>query len=115
MREAHELDVSLSGKNSHIFYTTCFNGSLGGDMATTATCFFSFEVGHEIGINPLYSHGKVLDHVLLLHSSIYYPLVDVMDLAHCLPCNFLRLYWIRLRCVPLRCSSKFVASCKLAQ
>ena len=60
-------------------------------MATTTTYVFSFEVGQEIDIHPLYSHGQVLDHVLLLHSAIYYPLVDVMNLVHCLPCNFLKL------------------------
>ena len=30
MRKAHELDVSLSEKKSHIFCTTCSNGSMGG-------------------------------------------------------------------------------------
>ena len=40
MRVTHEMDVSLSGENSHIFCTTCSNGSMGGDMATTAhVCF----------------------------------------------------------------------------
>ena len=112
MREAHELDVSLSEKNSHVFCTTCSNGSMGGDMAIATTCLFSFEVGHEIGIHPFYSHGQVLDHVLLLHSAIYYPLVDVMDLVHCLPCNFLKLQWMKLCCVLLRCCLHFVSSCK---
>ena len=63
MREAHEQDVSVSRKNSHNFCTTCHNGSMRGDMATTAKCLFSFEVGHKIDIHPFYSHGQVLDHV----------------------------------------------------
>lgn len=64
MRETHELDVSMSGKNSHNFCTTCSNGSMRGDMASTTKCLFSFEVGHKIDIHPLYSHGQVLDHVV---------------------------------------------------
>ena len=66
-RETHELDVSLKGETSHIFCTTCSNGSMGGDMATTTTYLFSFEVEHDFDIHPLYSHGKVLDHVLFPH------------------------------------------------
>ena len=113
MRETHELDVSLSGKNSHNFCTTCSNGSMRGDMATTAKCLFSFEVGHKIDIHPLYSHGQVLDHVLLLlHSAIYYPLVDVMNHGYCLPCNFLKLQWMRLRCILVRNCLHHVSSCK---
>ena len=53
MREAHELDVSLSGKNSHIFCTTCSNGSMGGDMATTTTYVIPFEVDHGLDSYPL--------------------------------------------------------------
>ena len=70
MREIHELDVSLRGENSHNFCTTCSNGSMGGEMATTATYLFSFEVDHGIDIHPLYNHGQVLDHVLLIHLAI---------------------------------------------
>ena len=91
MRVTHEMDVSLDGGNSHILCTICSNGGMGGDIATIATCLFPFEVGHEVDIHPMYSHGQVLDHVLLLHSVIYYPLVDVMNLVHCLPCNFRKL------------------------
>ena len=67
MRVTHEMDVSLGGENSHIFCTACSNGGMGGDIATTTTCLFPFEVGHEVDINQMYSHGQVLDHVLLLH------------------------------------------------
>ena len=96
MREAHELDVSLSGKNSHIFCTTCSNGSMGGDMATTTTYVFSFEVDHGLDSNPLYSHRQVFGLVMLLYSAIYYSLVDVMDFVCHLPCSFLRLQWMKL-------------------
>ena len=82
MRVRHELDVSLRGENSHIFCTTCSNGSMRGAMATTATCLFSFEVGHEIDIHPLYNHGKVFYHVLMTYSAIYYSLVDEMVFVH---------------------------------
>ena len=113
MRETHKLDVFVSGKNSHNFCTTCSNGSMGGGMATTTTYAFSFEVGHEIYSHPLYSHGQVLDHVLLLsYSAIYYQLVDVMDLVHCLPCNFLKLQWMRLHCILVRNCLHHVSSCK---
>ena len=113
MRKTHELGVSLSGKNSHNFCSTCSNGSMGGDMATTTKCLFSFEVGHKIDIHPFYNHGKVLDHVLLLlHSSIYYTLVDVMNHGHCLPCNFLKLQWMRLQCILVRNCYHHVSSCK---
>ena len=113
MRERHELDVSMSGKNSHNFCTTCSNGSMREDMATTTIYLFSFEVGHKIDIHPLYNHGKLLDHVLLLlHSSIYYPLVDVMNHGHCLPCNFLKLQWMRLRYILVRNCLHHVSSCK---
>ena len=71
-RLTHELNVSLRGENSHIFCTTCSNGRMGGDMATTATCLLYFEVGYEIDIHPLYNHGKIYDHVLIAHSAIYY-------------------------------------------
>ena len=80
-------------------------------MATTATCLLPFEVGHEADIHPLYSHGQVLDHVLLLHSAIYYRLVDVMNLVHCLPCNFLKLQWVKLRCILLRYCLYHALSC----
>ena len=102
MRKAHELDVSLSRENSHIFYTTCSNGSMGGDMATTATCLFSSGVGHEIDIHPLYNHGQVFGLVLLFISAIYYSLVDVTFVVHYLPCYFLQLQWMRLHCDHMR-------------
>ena len=90
-RLTHELDVSLRGENSHIFCTTCSNGSMGGYMATTTTCLFSFEVGHEIYIHPLYNHGQLFDHVLMTHSAIYYSLVDEIIFVHNLPHYLLEL------------------------
>ena len=81
-------------------------------MATTATCLFPFEVGHEADIHTLYSHGQVLDHVLLLHSAIYYPLVYVMNHVHCFPCNFPKLQWMGLRCILVRNCFHHVSSCK---
>ena len=96
MTETHELDVSVSGKNSHNFCTTCSNRSMGGGLATTTLYAFSFDVGHEIDIHPLYSHRQVFGPMLLSYSAICYPLVDVLDLVHCLPCDFLRLQWMRL-------------------
>ena len=111
MRKTHELDVSVSGKNSHNFCTTCSNGSMGGGMATTTIYAFSFDVGHEIDIHPLYSYGQVFGLMLLSYSDIYYPLVDVMDLVHCLPCDFLRLQWMRLRCILVRDCLHYVSSC----
>ena len=112
MRETNELDVSLSGKTSHNFCTTCSTRSMRGGMATTTTYVLSFEVGHEIDIHPLYSHGQVFGLMLLSYSAIYYPLVDVMDLVHCLPCNFLKLQWMRLRCILVRDCLHHVSSCK---
>ena len=99
--------MSLRGGNSHIFCTTCSNGSMGGDMATTTTYLFSFWVSHEF-----YSHGQVFGHVLLTHSAIYYSLVDVMIFVYYLPCYFQKMQWMRLRCVLLRHCLYHVASCK---
>ena len=76
---------------------------------------FPFEVGHEADIHPFYSHGQVLDHVFLLHSVIYYPLVDVMNLVHCLPCNFLKLQWVELRCILVRYCLHHASSCKTSK
>ena len=112
MRVTHEMDVSLSGENSHIFCTTCSNGSMGGDMATTATCLFSFEVGHEIYMHPLYNHGQVYDHVLIAHSTIYYSLVGEMILVCYLPYCFMKLQWMKLHCILFRYCLYYASSCK---
>ena len=112
IRETHGLDVSLRGENSHIF-CTCSNGSMGRDMATTATCLFSFEVGHEIYMHPLYNHGQVYDHVLIAHSTIYYSLVGEMILVCYLPDYFMKLQWIELRCILLRYCLYYASSCKI--
>ena len=112
-RLTHELDVSLRGENSHIFCSTCSNGSMGGDMATIATQLFSFWVGHEFDSHPLYNHGQVFDHVLLTYSAIYYSLVDVMIFVCYLPYYFLKLQWMKLRCIFLRYCLYHASSCKL--
>ena len=81
-------------------------------MATTATCLFSFEVGHEIYIHPLYNHGQVFDHVLMTHSAIYHSLVDVMIFVHYLPHYFLELQWMRLCYILLSYCLYHALSCK---
>ena len=81
-------------------------------MATTITYAFSFEVGHEVDSHPLYSYGQVFGLMLLSYSTIYYPLVNVMDLVHCLPYDFLKLQWMRLRCILVRDCLRHISSCK---
>ena len=46
--ETHWLDVSFGEEDSHTFCITCSNGSMGGDMPTTAKHLFLYEVVHEI-------------------------------------------------------------------
>ena len=60
-------------------------------MVTTATYFPSLEVDHESDddIHPLYVYGHVLYFLLLIHSSIYYPIVEVEFSVQYLPCYFL--------------------------
>ena len=51
--ETHELGVSFGGEDSHTFCIACSNGSMRGDMATTAKHLFPFvEVGHVIDGMP---------------------------------------------------------------
>lgn len=100
----HELNVSLRGGDSHSFCMACSKGNMRRDMATTATYLRSFEVGHELEdeIHPLYVYGHVFDFVLLIHTSIYYSVVEVIFSTQCLPCYFLQLQWMRLRYSPMR-------------
>ena len=58
MKKAHELDVSLSEKNSHIFCSACSKGNMRGGM-DTATYFLTCGVSHELGnvIYLLYVYG----------------------------------------------------------
>ena len=51
-RETHGVDVSFWEEDSHTLYISCSNGSMRGDMATTAKHFFLYEVGHEFDEIP---------------------------------------------------------------
>ena len=44
--ETHWVNVSLEGENSHTLCTTCYKGSMGDGMATTATPLFPYKVSH---------------------------------------------------------------------
>ena len=103
MRKAHELDVSLSEKNSHIFCSACSKGNMRGGMAT-ATYLLIFGVRHGLGnfIHILYLYGKVFDLMLLIHSSILLFSSRGDIFVQYLPCYFLQLQWMRLHYNPMR-------------
>ena len=44
----HWFDISLGNEISHTFFTTCFKGSMGDDMATIVDHLSLYEVGHMI-------------------------------------------------------------------
>ena len=50
--ETHWLDVFFWEEDSHTFCIACSNGSMRGDMATTAKHLFLYEVGHEFDGMP---------------------------------------------------------------
>ena len=79
MRKAHDSDVSLSEKNYHIFCSACSKGNMRGGMAT-ATYFLICGKSHGFGaaIHPFYVYGQVFHLMLLIHSSIYYLVVEVI-------------------------------------
>ena len=103
-RLTHEFGVSLREDDSHSLCMACSKGNMRRDMATTATYLHSFEVGHEFDddIHPFYIYGHLFYLVLLIHSSIYYSVVEVIFFVQYLPCYFLQLQWMRLRCSPMR-------------
>ena len=87
------MNVSLMRKDSHIFCIACSKGNMRGGMATTTyllNCRVSYGLGNVI--HPLYIYGWVFYLMFLIHSSIYYLVVDVIFVVvQCLPCYFLQL------------------------
>ena len=57
MRKAHELDVSMSEKNSHIFCSACSKGNMKGGMTTTT---YFLICGEKHGL------GNVIHHFLCI-------------------------------------------------
>ena len=51
-RETHWMDVSFGRKYLHIICSTCYKGSMGDNMATTATNVSIYEGGHRIEWTP---------------------------------------------------------------
>ena len=96
----NEIKFIMRGDDSHSLCMACSNGNMRRDMVTTATYLLPLEVDHESNddIHPFYVYGHVFDCVLLIHSSIHYSVVEVIFSVQCLPCSFLQLQWVRLRC-----------------